>query len=59
MEKESDGWTKMGVEVYLEGKRILHILSVLFCFFKSVLEGIWGLTLVKFISLTNLMFKCY
>lgn len=55
MEKESDGWRKMAVEAYLEEKRILHT----FFFFKSVLEGIWGLTLVKFISLTNLMFKCY
>lgn len=56
MEKESDGWRKMGVEVYLEEKSILHILSVFgLVFFKSVLEGIWGLTLVKFISLTNLM----
>lgn len=33
--------------------------SVYTCFFLSVLEGVWGLTLVKFISLTNLMFKCY
>lgn len=43
-----------------EWRRKEFCLYFLGCFFfKSVLEGIWELTPVKFIRLTNLMFKCY